>query len=491
MAIFSALKKVGSALRGRFSSGSPANTPTAVGDLDNPAPGDPELANILKSAQIIETLVQIYGTPQENNRLEISEDRSPSSKFDDVLKTSNLLATQSEFIDSVVTPIGGLYGIILRSAPGAVSLDDLESSSLADNLTDIGNSAWGAIVAAAKGVAEAFDEDEPALNLDVLKFPEYYVFIFANVSPDSPIPILSQQIDVLEYDNITAYPKAVITNRNLREDLLQPGTMIRVEYDGVDNKSKPVIVEVVEDKPEFTRMVMNSMKNRSAILSDIRCSTDSALQGVTHPTGDPIGTEGDVLVKRDLGNNNSIAYPYKENSSVNLVVALHGVTPYNNKTGQDTILQIVQNSSVASTLFLIPRGTSTGDFEWNDIKSAIDELTSQGITINSKRLLAWSGGVKGFKKAVDGAGADYWDKGLYLADPSASTATFGANFVNLPSGIYMEYNPNNWGGSPALDALRANFPSMAQKVTETGGQAIPSNLSHTAILQSLLEQLNS
>ena len=38
MAIFSALKKVGSALRGRFSSGSPANTPTAVGDLDNPAP---------------------------------------------------------------------------------------------------------------------------------------------------------------------------------------------------------------------------------------------------------------------------------------------------------------------------------------------------------------------------------------------------------------------------------------------------------------------
>jgi hypothetical protein len=94
MGIFNALKKIGSALRGGSSSGSPANTPTAISSLDNPAPGDPELASILNSAQIIETLVQLYGTPQENNRLEISEDRSPSSRFDDVLKTSNLLATQ-------------------------------------------------------------------------------------------------------------------------------------------------------------------------------------------------------------------------------------------------------------------------------------------------------------------------------------------------------------------------------------------------------------
>jgi len=289
MGIFNALKKVGAAIRGSSSSGSPANTPTAISSLDNPAPGDPELQARLQSAKIIETLVEIFGTPQENNRLEISEDRSPSSKFDNVLKTSNLLATQSEFIDSVITPIGGLYGIVLRSAPGAISLNDLETTSLEQNLTNIGNSAWGLLVSAASGVAEAFDEDEPALSLDVLKFPEYYVFVFSNISPQTPIPLLSERQDILEYDSITAYPRAVITNKNLREELLQPGTMIRVEYDGVDNKSKPVIVEVVEDKPEFTRMVMNSMKNRSAILSDIRCSTDSALQGVTHPTGDALG----------------------------------------------------------------------------------------------------------------------------------------------------------------------------------------------------------
>ena len=288
MGIFSALKKIRNITSGQ-SSGSPANTPTAAtsATANNSAP---ELDAQIQSAQIIETLVQIYGGPQENNRLEISEDRSPSSRFDNVLKTSNLLATQSEFIDSVVTPIGGLYGIVLRPSPGGISLANLEATTTEQNLRSLGNSAWGAILGTAQGVYESFDRDEPELTLDVLKFPEYYVFIFANTSPDSPIPILAQENDVLEYDNITSYPKAVITNTTLREETLQPGTLIRVEYDGVDSKSVPVITEIVEGKPEFTRMVMNSVKNRSAFLSSIQCSTDSILNGVSHSTGDAIGT---------------------------------------------------------------------------------------------------------------------------------------------------------------------------------------------------------
>ena len=287
MGIFSALKKIRNITSGQ-SSGSPANTPTAAtsATANN---FSPELDAQIQSAQIIETLVQIYGGPQENNRLEISEDRSPSSRFDNVLKTSNLLATQSEFIDSVVTPIGGLYGIVLRPSPGGISLANLEATTTEQNLRSLGNSAWGAILGTAQGVYESFDRDEPALTLDVLKFPEYYVFIFANTSPDSPIPILAQENDVLEYDNITSYPKAVITNTTLREETLQPGTLIRVEYDGVDSKSVPVITEIVEGKPEFTRMVMNSVKNRSAFLSSIQCSTDSILNGVSHSTGDAIG----------------------------------------------------------------------------------------------------------------------------------------------------------------------------------------------------------
>ena len=299
----SAFKKVSNAGRSLYRAGSsllptpvrPANTPTAATEALEEASAP--TANIpahlqaqLQSAQIIETLVQIYGGPQENNRLEISEDSSPSSKFDNVLKTSSLLETQSEFVDSVVTPINGLYGIVLRPTPGIMSRRDLEASTLGDNLRSIENSVWGAIVATAQGIAETFDADEAALSIDVLKFPQYYVFIFANTSPDSPIPVLLREGEVLEYENITSYPKGVITDAKLREETLQPGTLIRVEYDGVDNKSVPVITEVVENKPEFTRMVMNSIKNRSGFLSIVECSTDSALNGVSHATGDALGT---------------------------------------------------------------------------------------------------------------------------------------------------------------------------------------------------------
>jgi hypothetical protein len=295
MAIFSALKKIRTATDSlRRSGGDPANTPTAATNAtasNLPA----HVQAQLQSAQIIETLVQLYGGPQENNRLEISEDRSPSSKFDNVLKTSNLLATQSEFIDSVVTPIGGLYGIVLRASPGQISSTNLEATTTEQNLRSVGNSVWGAILGAARGVHETFDDDEPALTLEVLKFPEYYVFIFANTSPDSPIPILVEENDVLEYDSITSYPKAIITNTKLREEILQPGTLIRLEYDGVDNKNIPVITEIVEGKPEFTRMVMNSMKNRSAFLSSTQCATDSALEGVTHSSGDPVAGESSAV----------------------------------------------------------------------------------------------------------------------------------------------------------------------------------------------------
>ena len=304
MGIFNALKKIRNVVTGR-SSGSPANTPnvapTSTGTnlgLDVSELTDEQLVQ-LQSAQILETLISLFAPPQENNRLEISEDRSPSSKYDNVLKTSNLLATQAQFIDSVVTPINGLYGIVLRSTQIlTISEDDTDGNTLSENLTNIASSAWGAIVDSAKGVAEAFDSDEAAKSLDVLKFPEYYVFVFANTSPESPIPILlpveensDDEFAALEYENITAYPKAIITNSAIRElDTLDPGTMIRVEYDGVDNKATPVIAEIVENKPEFTRMVVNAMKNRGALLSSATCSTDSVLNGVDHATGDPIGT---------------------------------------------------------------------------------------------------------------------------------------------------------------------------------------------------------
>ena len=103
-----------------------------------------------------------------------------------------------------------------------------------------------------------------SFKLGCLKFSRILRFIFANVSPQTPIPLLTEQSNFLEYDSILSYLKAVITDKSLREETLQPGTMIRIGYDGVNNKTTAVIAEVVEDKPEFRRMVINSMKDRSA-----------------------------------------------------------------------------------------------------------------------------------------------------------------------------------------------------------------------------------
>jgi hypothetical protein len=51
----------------------------------------------------------------------------------------------------------------------------------------------------------------------------------------------------------------------------------------------------------------------------------------------------------------------------------------------------------------------------------------------------------------------------------------------------MEYNPANWGSQQ----LRDDFPIMAQKITSTGGQAILKEESHSAILKSILNLLNT
>ena len=146
------LKKLRNAVFGG-SSGSPENTPTVVSSIDELAPGNPQLSAQLNS-EIIETLVQIYGTPQDNDQLQDSADTSPSSKFDNVLNKSSLLATQSDFIDSVITPITGLYAIVLRDANLANKLtaSDFDGNTATENVRNVGNSIWKAVLGGAKGV---------------------------------------------------------------------------------------------------------------------------------------------------------------------------------------------------------------------------------------------------------------------------------------------------------------------------------------------------
>jgi len=59
---------------------------------------------------------------------------------------------------------------------------------------------------------------------------------------------------------------------------------------------------------------------------------------------------------------------------------------------------------------------------------------------------------------------------------------------NPPSGIYMEYNPNNW--TKNYPKLAANFPGLASKIEANKGTAVLSpSTSHTDILKSILDKL--
>ena len=299
--IFETLRRVSESAR--TNPGDPGNTPVGTPNSDTGLPPDVEAQ--IQSARIIEDLVQIYGSPQQNNRMSNDREQSPSSRTNNLLKNSGVSLPKAAIVDGLLTPINGLYGIVMRADPGAISSTDFRSTPLREVVQRQTSSVWSSIITSARtGVSALADplslvsDDEteatppPETACSVLDIPRYVVFIFANSSPQTPIPVITQAGEVLTYKSDLSYPRAILTNIYVRkEGILQPGTLIRVQYDGQDNKSKPVISEIVENDPIFTRLVMNSMKDRSALLATTACSTDSALSGISHPSGDAISGE--------------------------------------------------------------------------------------------------------------------------------------------------------------------------------------------------------
>ena len=476
-------------------------------------------------ARFIDELIKIFGSGQETVSQD-TDDITTSSRFNDVLKNEKVKDLTSRFKQGQGKPLHGLYALVLqknlpvdratglpREGEGG-SAWKLALRALSD-AKDQADSIVSAVGRAALGNNSNASEisDQASENLKKLDFPEYYVFILANVGDNNPVPTLLEErslsggqrlgrvfgnnppiqqgnkINSRKFTNIDNYPLALITSKSMRdEEELSPGTLIRVAYDGIDTTGKVVINEIIESDPEFVELVMRGFGAKALQNAVIACQQDSILTTIQHPTGDPIGALADVLVKTNIGGNNTIAYPFKENAAVNLVVILHGTSPYGNpeKTGQEIILSIVKEFDIKSTMFLIPKGTNRGEFQWSAIKQAIDDLTAQGITISSKRLAAWSNGAIGFVNSIEGAGLSYWDRGVFLADPTPSTNIFGSGFTKVPNGVYMEYNAANWSNQGLVN----NFPIMAEKITSTGGQAISSDLSHSAILKSILNILN-
>ena len=473
----------------------------------------------IQYAAFFDALQEIFGNAQELVPGDFEDTEVQTSKFNNILENGKLKNLQQKIAAHQGKPLIGLYAMIMQKK-------EVTQGESALPAPHGGKSSWGRALGALRAAPSAIGEASRSLNsgivdlftggqqdsiadqrseaLKILDFPEYYVYIFSNVGDNNSPPTLLEERNTplapgqsrgnriigRNFANLEAYQEAIVTSKAMRdEEDIAPGSIVRISYESPDTKSKVIINEVIENDPQFVELVLRSLGAKSALTAETACATDSTLRNTQHPTGDPIGTLSDVLTKENIGGNNTIAYPFKENAAVNLVVILHGTYPYGGRTGQEIILSIIKEFDITSTMFLIPKGTTSGNFEWSAIKQAIDDLTAQGITISSKRLAAWSNGAQGFVKSIEGAGLSYWDRGVFLADPTPSTNIFGSGFAKVPNGVYMEYNPGAWNTTSNVEA---NFPSMAEKITSTGGQAIlKSDLNHSAILKSILNLLNT
>ena len=184
------------------------------------------------------------------------------------------------------------------------------------------------------------------------------------------------------------------------------------------------------------------------------------------------GMQPEASVDEDVfeASNGDKVFPLKPNESTHLVVFFHGIT------GQGPVLE--QLGSVgAGTTFLIPNGSGQS---YGQVKETILELqNNHGVEISGKSLGGWSAGSRGFVGAI---GKDEFEQ-LMLADPSPNNAIMG----NTPSGVYMEYNANNWTGEYAHLGLR--FPELAGKIEANGGTAKKSTGHHIPILKSILDKM--
>ena len=493
-----------------------------------------ELNEDFQLSLFFDALIDIFAGSQDTvpGELDPNAGAVQTSTFTDVINNNaQLKNVKTAVADNQNKSVAGLYAMIMQKHE--VLLEQQEDDAPPNAAPRI-NSGWGyALKKLARGYSayqaaaaqrNRYRRGEPNLadiieetssGLEILDFPEYYIYIFSDVGDNNATPTVLEErretqnpllgalglggvglgrgsvID-RKFTNLESYPKGIITSKKLRdEEELTSGTIVRVSFEGAANRKKLIIQEIVENSPSFTELVMRSLGARTALTREQACNTDSTLTNTTHATGDPIGDSSNVS---ELRINDNIIYPYKQGATVNLVVFING-NAWDGMTGQQYVYKTVKElGDITSTMFLLPDASvskpSSGIINWSSVQNAISTLESEhGITITSKRLGAWSAGIIGFRQATEATENNYFDAGLFLADPSPSTRVLGSNFTRLPSqSIYMEYNANNWGGYPNL---KTQFPAMAAAIQARGGEAKSVAQTHAQILKSILTILNT
>ena len=276
---------------------------------------EPGLSEQAILASIIEVLVETFNASNDKTLEDPTKSQIQSSVFNNKLKNPALQQSENKIIQSLNGGEPGLYALVLRS-------EEIEAKQEGPPST------WWSVImegaASAASVAETVDSQikstgkdildvlagplydrppipEEELNalkaLELLDFKGYYVFILTNVGNENPIPITmppTEGIPGYTYTNLDSYPIAQAVSKRLRteEEEIPPGTLVKIQYENAINRDSSIIAEIIEDRPEFTEVILASMAARSGLPQFDTCGTDSSLSGVTHPSGDAIGSAG-------------------------------------------------------------------------------------------------------------------------------------------------------------------------------------------------------
>ena len=454
-----------------------------------------------------------------------------TSTFNDVINANaHLRHMQTLVANNHNKSLAGLYAMVMQKHEVLLDQQDSETENIPAPRT---NSGWGyALNKLSRGLSVLSNIGEqdppPTLNdiideassgLEILDFPEYYVYVFSNIADNNPVPTVVEQNRTIEgrslgpiqitadrttierkFVNLDAYPKAMITSKRLRdEEELASGTIVRVSFEASDNSQKLIIQEIVENSTVFTELTMRSLGARSAILTSELCRTDSALTNTTHATGDVIGEQSNVPELRIVDN---IVYPYTQGATVNLVVFAPGsVYTYDDLSKRSYLYKKIQELAPTDTMFLLappdPSPNEVG-INWTNIENAINTLeTEHNITFNSKSVAAFESGIFGLANAIIGAPNGYFDGGLFLAeplplDPAPATGFASALTRKGYSGrVHVEYNISNWDNFPRF---KNNWTFFISEMTERAGVVFPppsSGQNPDQILESVLNKVNN
>jgi|14_taG_2_1085336.scaffolds.fasta_scaffold15980_2 hypothetical protein len=328
-------------------------------------------------------------------------------------------------------------------------------------------------------------DNKSAAAISLLSFPEYYIFILSHTQGKNPIPkVVKNESSQYSFSNIFEYPIASITSSELRKGSeLESGTLVKIKYENAITQEKPIIVEVVEESATFKTIVMKSLMLKNAQSATNNCKTDSELTGVTHATGDAIGSNANKSEKVIYINGDAI-YPYtKDMKSAELIIFYNGIqTGLNNQQRQNTILSVLQKSEdkISNKLFLIPNGHNK---DYKKVKETISRLQSEkGVSITGYKLGFWSGGAQGGKTALE---QETFAK-VEIADPSPPSIP--ANILTPGSNIFMVYNKANWGATPKA-YYTTNIDKYISTIEKTGATVVTTGDSHTAIMEKAIGRL--